>query len=125
LRTQSASSKAAIPELACLKSIILPLILVGLLSFWEWLATGHWVRATLCTASYALGGPMDGPSWESYEFIRCPVNTGLQVLDFILNYFINELSVFASVSTISAIGLVLTTHLWARCVLSETEEWNL
>ena len=68
---------------------------------------------------------MDGPSWESYEFIRCPVNTGLQVLDFILNYFINELSVFASVSTISAIGLVLTTHLWARCVLSETEEWNL
>ena len=53
-----------------------------------------------------------------------PVNTGLQVLDFILNYFINELSVFASVSIISAIGLVLTTHLWARCVLSETEEWN-
>jgi hypothetical protein len=103
---------------------ILPLILVGLLFFWEWLNT-HWVRATLCTVSYALGGAMDGPSWESYEFIRCPVNTGLQVLDFVLNYFINELSVFASVSIISAIGLVLTTHLWARCVLSETEEWNL
>jgi hypothetical protein len=35
--------------------VSLPLILVGLLFFWEWLATGHWVRATLCPVSYALG----------------------------------------------------------------------
>ena len=55
---------------------ILPLILVGLLFFWEWLNT-HWVRATLCTVSYALGGPMDGPSWESYGKGAIVVSGGL------------------------------------------------
>ena len=100
---------------------VVPLMGLGLLFFWEWLVSAHWVRATLCTASYAFEDPRGARSFESYEFVRCPVNTGLEGLDLILNYFINELSLFASVPIISAIGLVITALLWARCVLGETE----
>ena len=71
---------------------VLPLIGLGLFFLGEWLVTGHWVRATLCTASYAFDDLRDGPSLETYEFIRCPINTGVAGIDLILNCLINELS---------------------------------
>ena len=99
---------------------VVPLMGIGLLFFWEWLVSAHWVRATLCTASYAFDDIRGaGPSLETHEFSRCPVNTGLDGPNFILHYFINDLSLFASVPIISAMGLVITAHLWARCVLNE------
>jgi hypothetical protein len=102
--------------------VVVSLMGIGLLFFWEWLVSAHWVRATLCTASYAFDDPRGaGPSLETHEFSRCPINTGLDGLNFILNYFVNELSLFASVPIISAMGLLITAHLWARCVLGETE----
>jgi hypothetical protein len=91
---------------------VVPLMGIGLLFFREWLVSAHSVHATICTASYAF---------DEHEFIRCPVNTGLDSLNIILSYFINELSLFASVPIISALGLVITAHLWARCVLNETD----
>lgn len=101
---------------------VAPLMGIGLLFFWEWLFNAHWVRATLCTASYAFDDPRGaGPSLETHEFSRCPVNTGLDGLNLVLNYFINDLSLFALVPIISAMSMVIAAHLWARCVLNETE----
>lgn len=101
---------------------VAPLTGIGLLLSWEWLVSAHWVPATLCTASYALDNiSRAGPSLETHEFSRCPVNTGLDGLNLILNYFINDLSLFTLVPIISAMGLVIAAHLWARCVLNETE----
>ena len=102
--------------------VAVPLMGIGLLFFWEWLVSAHWVGATLCTASYAFDDPRGaGPSLESHEFSRCPVDTGFDGLNLILNYFINDLSLFASVPIISAMSMLIATHLWARCVLNETE----
>jgi len=100
---------------------VVPLMGIGLLFSWEWLVSAHWVRATLCTASYALYDPRGvGPSLEIHAFSRCPVNMGLDGLNLILNYVINDLSLFALVPIISATSMVIAAHLWARCVLNES-----
>ena len=101
---------------------IVPLMGIGLLFSRESLVSAHWIPATLCTASYAFDDPRGaGPSLETHEFSRCPVNTGLDGLNLILNFLINDLSLFALVPIISAMSMVIAAHLWARCVLNETE----
>ena len=49
------------------------------------------------------------------------MNTGLDGLNLLLNFLINDLSLFALVPIISAMSMVMAAHLWARCVLNETE----
>jgi hypothetical protein len=88
----------------------LPLaLLLGLLigEGFYWLAEAHWIRVTLCT----LGNYMASPNipkvnqFVAHELDRCDVDTGARGLDLILNYCLNEASVFLSVAVVSILGM--------------------
>jgi hypothetical protein len=90
----------------------LPLaLLFGLLvgEVFYWLAEAHWIRVTLCT----LGNYMASANIPkvnqllAHESDRCFMDTGARGLDMILNYCLNEASVFLSVSVVSILGVCL------------------
>lgn len=95
------------------------MVLLGLLvgEVFYWLVEARWMRVTLCT----LSNVMTSPSKQSNEFIahefdRCDVATGARGFDLILNYFINDLSVFLSLSAVSFIGIGLGVYFQAVCI---------
>jgi hypothetical protein len=47
----------------------------------------------------------------AHEFDRCDLATSARGLDLILNYLVNELSAFISVSVVSIFGLLLCRYL--------------
>jgi hypothetical protein len=91
---------------------LLPLVLLfGLLigEVFYWLSEAHWTRVTLCT----LGNYMAAPNipgvnqFVAHELDQCDVSTGALGLDIILNYVLNELTVFLSVPLISFWGIAI------------------
>jgi hypothetical protein len=74
-----------------------------------WFSEGKWIRMTLCTFDSAMR------SWPDpyvnifvlHQFDRCDVDTGAKGLDIVLNYYVNELSLFVSVPIYSFVGMAV------------------
>jgi hypothetical protein len=94
----------------------LPLVFLGGLLIGEvfyWLAQAHWMRVTLCTlGNYASAPNIPGVNqFVQHELDRCDVNSGARGLDIILNYALNDLSVFMSLTALSFAGIFVFVYL--------------
>ena len=68
----------------------------------------HWIRITLCTLGNAARETRThGNVFVLHELDRCDVDTGAKGLDLILNYYVNELSLFVSVPIYSILGMIV------------------
>jgi hypothetical protein len=93
--------------LCTLPLVLLLGLLVGEVFFW--LFEAHWVRLTICTLYGYLNAPADKQvnQFLAHELDRCDVNTGARGVDLIVNYVLNEMPAFLSVSALSIFGLFL------------------
>lgn len=87
------------------------MLLLGLLvgEVFYWLFEAHWIRVTLCTLGAFFSAPADKNvnKFLAHEFDRCDVDTGARGVDLMVNYVLNEMPVFLSLSALSLIGLIL------------------
>jgi hypothetical protein len=92
-------------------SIFLP-VMVFVWASGYWLFTAHWLNATPCFLVHYFQDHPKGsrPPLELYEVGRCSVTTGLEAVDGILDYFINDLSVFISGPIIAILALVILVY---------------
>jgi hypothetical protein len=93
-----------------------PMIFLGGLLIGEifyWLSEAQWIRVTLCTlGNYATPRNIPGVNqFVQHELDRCDVNTGARGVDIILNYALNELSVFISLTALSFVGIFIFYYL--------------
>src|SRR6516162_4629963 len=87
-------------------SLFLSVFLMG--EAFQWFDKAHWIRITLCTLGNAARETRThGNVFVLHELDRCDVDTGAKGLDLILNYYVNELSLFVSVPIYSILGMIV------------------